>query len=265
MADKMHAQLLAYLKDAHALEQMSLTMTASAAKAAKDATLRALFQRHHEETQEHERLIRERIEAHGEKTSTLKDVGGRVAALAKGVAAMVPSDTPGRLARDGYVQEHTEIASYEMLRRVAERAGDLQTAEVAQRILDNERETAEKIAGTWDLAADLSLDAAGATGSSGGAGAGAAASTATPAAAAVTTIVPPAEVEPAATTGNAAGTGVAETSGGSDVGGSVDRPLGTDPDVEGDEGVPMPPEPVPSPGEVDRARLGEEDVSEQAP
>lgn len=33
----------------------------------------------------------------------------------------------------------------------------------------------------------------------------------------------------------------------------------------GDEGREMPPEPVPSPGEVDRARLGEEDVSEQAP
>lgn len=268
MADKTHAQLLAYLKDAHALEQMSLTMTAAAAKAAKDPTLRALFQRHHEETQEHERLIRERIEAHGEKTSTLKDVGGRVTALAKGVAAMVPSDTPGRLARDGYVQEHTEIASYELLRRVAERAGDLHTAEVAQRILENERQTAEKIAGNWDLAADLSLQAAGATPSSGDASAGAAASSATPVAAdAAATTATPAGAEPGATTGSPASTGSAETSGGSDPDpdGSVAPPLGTDPNVEGDEKIPMPPDPVPSPGEVDRARLGEDDVSDQAP
>ncbi len=35
--------------------------------------------------------------------------------------------------------------------------------------------------------------------------------------------------------------------------------------VTGDEGREMPPEPAPSPGEIDRARLGEEDVSEQAP
>ena len=33
----------------------------------------------------------------------------------------------------------------------------------------------------------------------------------------------------------------------------------------GDEGREMPPEPAPSPGEMDRARLGEDDVSEQAP
>ena len=32
-----------------------------------------------------------------------------------------------------------------------------------------------------------------------------------------------------------------------------------------DERREMPPEPAPSPGEMDRARLGEDDVSEQAP
>ncbi len=36
-------------------------------------------------------------------------------------------------------------------------------------------------------------------------------------------------------------------------------------EVTGDEGREMPPEPEPSPGEIDRARLGEDDVSEQAP
>ncbi len=114
MTDKMREQLIAYLKDAHALEQMSLTMTATSAKSARGPVLRALFERHHEETEEHERLIRQRVEAYGEKTSTVRDIGARVAALAKGVATLVPGDTPGRLARNGYVQEHTEIASYEL-------------------------------------------------------------------------------------------------------------------------------------------------------
>jgi ferritin-like metal-binding protein YciE len=162
MAQTTQEQLVSYLKDAHALEQMSLQMTQAASKASKDPELRQLFEHHHEETQEHERLIRERIEALGASTSTLKDVGARVTAMAKGMTATVASDTPGRLARDGYVQEHTEIAAYELLARVAQRAGDPQTAEVAQRILANERETANKIAGTWDHAAELSLQAAGA-------------------------------------------------------------------------------------------------------
>jgi ferritin-like metal-binding protein YciE len=180
--DKMRDQMVAYLKDAHALEQMSLTMTATSAKAAKDPVLRAVFEHHHEETQQHERLVRERIEAYGEKTSTIKDVGARVAALAKGAAAMVPGDTAGRLARDGYVQEHTEIASYELLRRVADRVGDRETADVAERILANERETAEKLSATWDHAADLSLRAAGEAPSAGPGGAEAAGTTGNPAA-----------------------------------------------------------------------------------
>jgi ferritin-like metal-binding protein YciE len=157
MAESIHEQLLAYLKDAHGLEQTSLQMTKAAAKATDDPELRQLFQHHHEETREHERLIRERIEAHGESASTLKDLGGRFTAMAKGLAAMAPSDTPGRLVRDGYVQEHTEVAAYELLCRVAERAGDTETAEVGRRILHNERETAAKIAGTFDHAATLAL------------------------------------------------------------------------------------------------------------
>lgn len=163
MAEKIEEQLVSYLQDAHALEQMSLQMTEAAAKATDDPELRQLFQHHHEETEEHERLIRERIEAHGESPSKMKDIGGRFAAMGKGGAAMAPADTPGRLARDGYVQEHTEVAAYELLCRVADRAGDSETADVGRRILENERETAQKIAGSWDHATDLALEEAGAT------------------------------------------------------------------------------------------------------
>jgi ferritin-like metal-binding protein YciE len=161
MAKSAQDQLRAYLKNAHAIEQMSLQMTQAAAKAIKDPELKQLFEHHHDETQEHERLIRERIEAHGDSTSTIKDMGARVAAMAKGMAATLPPDTPGRLVRDGYVQEHTEIASYELLERVATQAGDAETADVARRIRQNERETAEKLAGTWDRAARLSVGGAG--------------------------------------------------------------------------------------------------------
>jgi ferritin-like metal-binding protein YciE len=162
MADSKKDQLITYLKDAHALEQMSLQMTEAAAKATDDPQLGDMFQHHHEETQEHERLIRERLEAYGESSSTLKDLGGKVAAMAKGMESTAPSDSPGRLVRDGYVQEHTEVAAYELLCRTAERAGDTETAEVGRRILENERQTAEKIAGTWDHVTELSLSESGA-------------------------------------------------------------------------------------------------------
>lgn len=65
-------ELLSYLKEAHALEQMSLQMTQAATKATDDRQLQELFE---QETEEHERLIRERIEAHGESTSKIKISG----------------------------------------------------------------------------------------------------------------------------------------------------------------------------------------------
>jgi ferritin-like metal-binding protein YciE len=160
MADSPQDYVKKQLKNAHSLEQMSLQMTQAAAKAADDPALRQLFDHHHQETEEHERLIRERLEAHGESPSMIQDVGARVAAIAKGTSAMLPDDTPGRLVRDGYVQEQTEIASYELLRRVADRAGDTQTAQVASRILQDERHTADELAANFDHAAELSLRAA---------------------------------------------------------------------------------------------------------
>lgn len=87
MAESIQQQLVRYLKDAHGLEQLSLQMTEAAAKATDDPQLHDIFEHHHQETQEHEQLIRERIEAHGESTSALKDLSGRFVAIGKGAAA----------------------------------------------------------------------------------------------------------------------------------------------------------------------------------
>ena len=56
-AQTIQEKLVSYLKDTHALEQESLQTTRAAANASKDPQMRELFQHHHEETQEHKRLI----------------------------------------------------------------------------------------------------------------------------------------------------------------------------------------------------------------
>jgi ferritin-like metal-binding protein YciE len=56
-------------------------------------------------------------------------------------------DTPGKLACFAYAFEHLEIAGYEELRRVAERAGDQETVALADRVLGEQRAAAERLFG----------------------------------------------------------------------------------------------------------------------
>jgi ferritin-like metal-binding protein YciE len=50
-----------------------------------------------------------------------------------------------------------EIASYELLERVAKRAGDSETAAVARQNRKEEREMARKISANWDKVVELTL------------------------------------------------------------------------------------------------------------
>ncbi len=69
----------------------------------------------------------------------------------------------GKIARDAYTAEHLEIASYELLERVARRAGDVQTAQVAARIRAEEEAAATRITAQWDRVVERSLQQEGVT------------------------------------------------------------------------------------------------------
>jgi ferritin-like metal-binding protein YciE len=66
-------------------------------------------------------------------------------------------DTPAKLAAFAYAFEHLEIGAYEMLRRVAARARDAETEQVAERILVQERAAAEKVHSLFGEALEASL------------------------------------------------------------------------------------------------------------
>jgi len=147
-----------YVEDAHAMETNVLQMLGSMISTTSDPEIRADLERHKEQTEAQEQRLRDRLEALGRSPSIRKETQTIVGALMKGVADQVRGDKPGKNARDGYVTEHMEIAAYELLERLAERAGDRETAEVARRNKREEEQMAEKIAANWDKFLDLTLD-----------------------------------------------------------------------------------------------------------
>ena len=150
--------LVDYLQDTHALEQNVLRMLDGMIATTDDPVIRADLEHHKDETKRHEESIRERIEAHNESISAVKELPGILGAIGKGVLDQARAEKPGKNARDGFVTEHLEIAAYELLERVARKAGDDATVEVARRNRADEQAMAEKIASNWDKVIDLTLE-----------------------------------------------------------------------------------------------------------
>jgi len=157
--DKLRAKLVEYLQNVHAMEQNVLLMLDSIILTTKDAELAAMFEEHKVHSRRHERRLNERLKALGglTLTSTGKDLGAIAAAQVKGIADLWRTDKAVRNARDAFVTEHMEIAAYEVLERVAERAGDGQTAEVARQNRAEEEAMAERIGSEWDSFLDMTL------------------------------------------------------------------------------------------------------------
>jgi ferritin-like metal-binding protein YciE len=161
--DDLGDQLDKYLSDAHAIESQAEQMLTKAIDIGGDPKLSRDYEEHLEQTRKHKSLVEERLEARGASPNFLKDAAMKLGAINWGTFFAAQPDTPAKLAGFAYAFEHLEIASYEQLRRVAERAGDESVAGVAQTILPEERHAAETLWDGFDRALDASLESLGVT------------------------------------------------------------------------------------------------------
>lgn len=157
MNGNLEQHLVKQLVDAHAMEKQAIALLEKGAGIIGDEEIGRIFRAHLLQTKEHQRYIAERLQAHGRSPSKVKDVTMQGAALGIGLAAKAMPDTPATLARVAYAFENFEIATYGILRRMAERAGDGETVAVVDRILEEEEAAAELVRGTFDRILELTL------------------------------------------------------------------------------------------------------------
>jgi ferritin-like metal-binding protein YciE len=150
-------QLAIYLTDAHAIELQALVQVKRAPKIAGDPEIAAAFEKHIGETEKHERFVHDRLMAMSWAPVPQKDIAGRVTGIGFALFARFQPDTPGKLVAHAYSYEHMELATYDLLGRVAERAGDRETQLSAELIAKDERTMIDRLTGLTDRAAEASL------------------------------------------------------------------------------------------------------------
>jgi ferritin-like metal-binding protein YciE len=156
-AQDINEQLQKYLTDVHAIERQALAQMESAPKIAGEPALSGAFSAHLTETQQHEQLIRSRLQARGGEPAIVKDLAGTLTGKGFVAFARVQPDTPGKLAAHAYSYEHMELAAYVLLGRVAQMAGDAETVDVARQICEQEQQMGDRLESLFDVAAEASL------------------------------------------------------------------------------------------------------------
>lgn len=159
-AEGLRRKLADYVEYVHALKQNVLLQLDSLILNTRDPELAAMFRQHKEESRRQLERLRERRAALGSGvrlSSASKDLAAIAATQVKGVGDVLRADKDVQNARDAFVTEHTEIAAYELLERLAERAGDPETAAVARESRAEGEAMAERISENWDAFLDLTL------------------------------------------------------------------------------------------------------------
>ncbi|HEX6491430.1 MAG TPA: DUF892 family protein [Gaiellaceae bacterium] len=149
-------RLVEQIDGAYALERSGLRWLERMIETSGEPGLRDALRRHRLLTDRQVERLRQRLEAHSARPSVLKQGAARAGAVLKGALARVRGDEESRDARAAYASTQFEIASYRLLERLAERAGDEETAEVARQNRWDEEELARSLEAHWDALAERS-------------------------------------------------------------------------------------------------------------
>jgi ferritin-like metal-binding protein YciE len=152
-----HDQLTKYLADAHSIEEQALAQLHSAPDMVDVPELAAAFREHEAETEQHEKVTRNLLEARDASPSTVKDTVMKLGGKGFVLFAKAQPDTTGKLLAHALSYEALEFASYRLLGEVAKQAGEQHVEEAAQKIAAEEDRMMQRLEGFFDETVEASL------------------------------------------------------------------------------------------------------------
>lgn len=136
--------LLAWLRDALAMEEESITLLISQSRRLRNyPDLKARIDMHLQETRDQAAMIERCLERLGGEAATAKDVTGRMVTLGHAFSGLFIEDGAVKGTLANYTFEQMEIASYKILIAAADGAGDRETKQTCETILQQEIAMAE--------------------------------------------------------------------------------------------------------------------------
>lgn len=163
-SDTLRDKLISDLRDAHAMEtQITKALESQVKDTDKHPQIQARIQEHLEETQIHAQRMADCLSAYNETPSSVKSLGAKAMGNVIGAAGGSRSDALAKTARDDYMTEHMEIATYLLLITEAQALGDTSTVLAAQSNLRDEMRMADWLEQHMAEAVVLSLQEEGVT------------------------------------------------------------------------------------------------------
>ncbi len=161
---KLQEKLITYLQGMHAVENHLVDVLDKQVQDTKQVPLfQAKIQEHLEQTKQHRARLEECLKRYGKSPSGVKSALAGVLGSLQGTMGGARTDTLAKIARDNFVAENFEIASYEELIATAMACGDQQTVQACQLNLHDEVVTAKWLENHMPDAALLTLQMDGIT------------------------------------------------------------------------------------------------------
>jgi ferritin-like metal-binding protein YciE len=131
--------LVQWLRDAHAMEEQAETMLNGQLNRIENyPELSERIRQHVQETRQQAARLETCLDRIGQESSTLKDAGGKLTAMAQSLSGVFAGDEVMKGSLASYTFEHMEIASYTILIAAAKSLGEAEVAQVCEENLREE-------------------------------------------------------------------------------------------------------------------------------